>query len=193
MGKKKYLKNKHKKNNKLTKHMIKKHEQNMIKKHLLEQQHHKKKDQENVVIQEYNKMRLLEKKKESGKIKKIQFEDDADISEEEIITTSLVKSPNKRKSHGTDKKSTKSAEISLMTEENIKLYNLEQDNKILQQSKQKKKTVRKHKKQVVKCKYGILCRNIKTPNGCKYHHIPCKKGKNCMFHLHGTCSFYHPK
>jgi hypothetical protein len=189
----------------------------MIKKDLLQQQHHKKidispkkqkrqiqsidlphkqqskKNKENVVIQEYNKMRLLEKKKESGKIKKIQFEDDADISEEEIITTSLVKSPKKRKSHGTDKKSTKSAEFSLITEENIKLYNLEQDNKILQQSKQKKKTVRKHKKQVVKCKYGILCRNIKTPNGCKYHHIPCKKGKNCIFHLHGTCSFYHPK
>merc|ERR1712000_453871 len=137
MGKKKYLKNKHKKNNKLTKHMIKKHEQNMIKKHLLEQQHHTNKDKENVVIQEYNKMRLLEKKKESGKIKKIQFEDDADISEEEIITTSLVKSPNKRKSNGTDKKSTKSAEFSLITEENLKLYNLEQDNKILQQSKQK--------------------------------------------------------
>jgi hypothetical protein len=149
-SKKKYIKNKNqKKNTKLTKNMIKKHEENMMKHHHEQQEQQQKvnsspkkrkgqkrdpvspQKQQNVVILEYNKMRLEQQKNEMNKNKKFGKNRKNTTNGSTIpgIPEDVVVNPSQQNNIPP-----KSSEVSLITEENMKLYNLAQDMKLLQHS-----------------------------------------------------------
>jgi hypothetical protein len=137
---------------------------------------------------------LLNKSERHTKIKEAQAEEAARLKLVRVNLLRDMKQEDKRwRLQMKEKEKTKLE----FTATNLRLHNLQQQ-EILESPKRsvKNRWMAKEKKQkypVVKCKYGILCRNIVTPNGCKYRHVPCKKGKNCEFHIRGTCTFYHPK